>query len=107
MELSYEELSIPIFPINTGRSQSARVEEPTLKSGTTPTVENNSLVFPSQPHNTIRYERADSQIKINQKSTRIHVLQVIANLKSVYHSYHHGEVIHPDVCGQPATTSLK
>ena len=49
-----------------------------------------------QPHNTICYERADSQIKISQKSTRIHVLQVIANLTSVYHSYHHGEVIHPD-----------
>ena len=77
-------------------TQSARVEEPTLKSGTTPTVGNNNLVFPSQPHNTIRYERADSQIKINQKSTRIHVLQVIANLNSMYHSYYHGEVIHPD-----------
>ena len=72
------------------------MEEPTLKSGTTPTVENNNLVFPSQPHNTIRYERADSKIKINQKSTRIYVLQVIANLNSVYHSYHHGEVVHPD-----------
>ena len=70
--------------------------QPTLKSGTTPTFENNSLVFPSQPHNTIRYERADSQIKINQKSTRIHDLQVIANLNSVYHSYHHSEVIYPD-----------
>ena len=73
-----------------------RVEEPTLESGTTPTIDNNSLVFSSQPHNTICYERADSQFKISQKSTRLHVLQVIANLNSVYHSYHHGEVIHPD-----------
>ena len=85
--------SIPAFDSTT---QSARVEEPTLKSGTTPTVDNNSLIFPSQPHNTIRYERADTQIKISQKSTRLHVLQVIANLNSVYHSYHYGEVIHPD-----------
>ena len=73
-----------------------RVEEHTFDSGTTLQIGNNGLVFSSQPHNTINYERADSQIKISQKSTRIHVLQVIANLSSVYHSYHHGEVIHPD-----------
>ena len=85
--------TVTSIPAVDSTTQSARVEEPTLKSGTTPTVENNSLVFPSQPHNTIRYERADSQIKINQISTRIHVLQVIANLNSVYH---HGEVIHLD-----------
>ena len=77
-------------------TQSVRLEEPTLESGTTPTVENNSLVFSSQPYNTICYERADSKIKISQKSTRLHVLHGIANLNSVYHSYHHGEVIHPD-----------
>ena len=77
-------------------TQSVTVEEPALESGTTSTVDNNSLVFSSQPHYTIRYERADSQIKISQKSPRLHVLQVIATLNSVYHSYHHGEVIHPD-----------
>ena len=87
--------TVTSIPAADSRTQSSRVEEPTLKSGTAPAVENNNLVFPSQPHNTIRYEKADSQIKINQKSTRIHVLQVIANLNSVYHSYHHGEVIHP------------
>ena len=80
------ELNIPIV----------RVEEPTLDLGNTTTVNNNCLVFSSQPHNTIRYECADSQIKITQKSTRLHVLQVIANLNLVHHSYHHGEVIHPD-----------
>ena len=89
--------TVTSIPAADSTTQSARVEEPTLKSGATPTVENNSLVFPSQPHNTICYERADSQIKINQKSTRLHVLQVIENLNSVYRSYHHGEIAHPDL----------
>ena len=88
--------TVTSIPAVDSTTQSARVEEPTLKSGTTPAVENNNLGVPSQPHSTIRYERADAQIKITQKSTRVHVLQVIANLSSVYHSYHHGEVIHPD-----------
>ena len=89
-------VQITSIPALKSNSQNVRVEEPTLDSGATPTIDNNSLVFSSQPHNTIRYERADSQIRITQKSTRLHVLQVIANLNSVYHSYHHGEVIHPD-----------
>ena len=83
--------TVTSIPAVDSTTQSVRVEEPTLESGTTPTVDNNSHAFASQPHNTIRYERAGSQ-----KSTRLHVLQVIANLNSVYHSYHHGEVIHPD-----------
>ena len=44
--------TVTSIPAVDSTTQSARVEEPTLKSGTTPTVENNSLVFPSQPHNT-------------------------------------------------------
>ena len=85
--------SVPALESNI---QSVRVEEHTLDLGTATTVDNNSLVFSSLPHNTIHNERADSQIKITQKSTRLHVLQVITNLNSVYHSYHHGEVTHPD-----------
>ena len=89
-------VQIASVPVLESTTQTVRVEEPTLDSGTTTHNDNNGVVFSSQPHNTIRYERADSQIKISQKSTRVHVLQVIANLNSVYHSYHHGEVIHPD-----------
>ena len=69
--------SVPALESNI---QSVRVEEHSLDLGTATTVDNNSLVFSSQPHNTIHNERADSQIKITQ----------------VYHSYHHGEVTHPD-----------
>ena len=89
-------VQIALVPALEPTTQTVRVEEPTLDSGNTTQIDNNGPVFSSQPHNTIRYERADSQIKISQKSTRVHVLQVIANLNSVYHSYHHGEVIHPD-----------
>ena len=81
--------TVTSIPALESTTQSVRVEESTLELGTTvPSIDNNSLVFSSQ--------RADSQIKISQKSTRLHVLQVIANLNSVYPSYHHGEVIHPD-----------
>ena len=52
--------TVTSIPAVDSTTQSARVEEPTLKSGTTPVVENNNLGFPSQPHSTIRYERADS-----------------------------------------------
>ena len=96
LEVDSSVQTVTSIPAVDSTTQSARVEEPTLKSGTAPAVENNNLGFPSQPHSTIRYERADAQIKISLKSTRVHVLQVIANLSSVYHSYHHGEVIHPD-----------
>ena len=89
-------VQIALVPALEPTTQTVRVEEPTLDSGNTTQIDNNGPVFSSQPHNTIRYERADSQIKISQKSTRVHVLQVIANLNSMYHSYHHGEVIHPD-----------
>ena len=81
--------TVTSIPALESTTQSVRVEESTLELGTTvPSIDNNSLVFSSQ--------RADSQIKISQKSTRLHVLQVIANLNSVYPSYHHGKVIHPD-----------
>ena len=90
--------TVTSIPAVDSIKQSARVEQPTLKSGTTPTVENNSLVFPSQPHNTICYERADSEIKIDLKqvsfnTTRAEVLQIIAHLRSVFSTYHHPECI--------------
>ena len=52
--------TVTSIPAADSTTQSVRVEEPTLKSGATPTVENNSLVFSSQPHNTIIYESARS-----------------------------------------------
>ena len=96
LEVNATVQTVTSIPAVDSTTQSVRVEEPTLESGITPTIDNSSLVFSSQPHNTIRYERADSRFKISQKSTRLHVLQVIANLNSVYPSYHHGKVIHPD-----------
>ena len=94
-------VQIAAVPALESSIQNVRVEEHTLDSGTTTQIDNNGLVFASPPHNTINCERADSQIKISQKSTRIHVLQVIGNLNSVYHSYHHGEAYIPisfDIC---------
>ena len=88
LEVNSTVQTVTSIPALESTTQSVSVEEPTLELGTTSTIDNNSLVFSSQ--------RADSQIKISQKSTRLHVLQVIANFNSVYHSYHHGEVMHPD-----------
>ena len=96
LEVNSTVQTVTSIPAVDSTTQSVKMEEPTLEFDITPTIDNNSLVFSSQPQNTIRYERADSQIKISQKSTRLHVLQVIANLHPVYHSYNHGEVIHPD-----------
>ena len=89
-------VQIASVPALEPTTQTVRVDEPTLDWGTTMQIDNNGPVFASQPRNTICYERADSHIKISQKTTHVHVLRVIANLNSVYHSYHYGEVIHPN-----------
>ena len=41
--------------------------------------------------NTVRYERALKQVSF--KTTRAEVLQIIANLRSVFSTYHHSECI--------------
>ena len=60
------------------------------------------VVNPSQPDqqnrvggsfNTVRYERADALKQVSFKTTRAEVLQIIANLRSVFSTYHHSECI--------------
>ena len=66
LEVNSTVQTVTSIPAVDSTTQSVKMEEPTLEFDITPTIDNNSLVFSSQPQNTIRYERADSQINISQ-----------------------------------------
>ena len=76
-----------VEPLNT----SAASADPTPEVVNTSQPDQQNRVGGS--FNTVRYERADALKQVSFKTTRAEVLQIIANLRSVFSTYHHSECI--------------
>ena len=84
---------IRIFPITCVEplNTSAASADPTPEVVNTSQPDQQNRVGGS--FNTVRYERADALKQVSFKTTRAEVLQIIANLRSVFSTYHHSECI--------------
>ena len=76
-----------VEPLNT----SAASADPTPEVANTSQPDQQNRV--GGPFNTVRYERADALKQVSFKTSRAEVLQIIANLRSVFSTYHHSECI--------------
>ena len=76
-----------VDPLNT----SAAIADPIPEVANTSQPDQQNRV--GGPFNTVRYERADALKQVSFNTTRAEVLQIIANLRSVFSTYHHSECI--------------